>query len=186
MPDFSYELKIPRERVAVLIGVKGRIKQQIEQSTGARLDIDSKEGDVFITGSEPLALFTVREIVQAIGRGFNPRIALQLLKGDYIFDQINLGDGKRNDKFLERIKGRIIGSDGKSRRLIEELAEADICVYGKTVGIIGRPESVITARKAIELLIKGSQHRNVYKWLESRRRDQKKRDVAGFEIPARD
>ena len=72
MAEFSYEVKIPKERVAVLIGIKGETKRQIEQATQVKMDIDSEEGDVVITGDDGLALFSAREVIKAIGRGFNP------------------------------------------------------------------------------------------------------------------
>jgi rRNA processing protein Krr1/Pno1 len=43
----------------------------------------------------------------------------------------------RSESDIKRIKGRIIGTEGKTRKLIEELTEADVVVYGHTVGIIG-------------------------------------------------
>ncbi|PIN74079.1 RNA-processing protein, partial [Candidatus Woesearchaeota archaeon CG10_big_fil_rev_8_21_14_0_10_47_5] len=105
--------------------------------------------------------------VNAIGRGFNPRVALHLLRGDYVCEVISLrGRSSKSRKFLERMKGRIIGSQGKSRRLMEELSGTNICVYGKTVSIIGLSERVAITRKAIEMLLKGSQHSTVYRWLE--------------------
>ena len=33
MPEFSYELKIPRDRIAVLIGPKGKMKRELEEQT---------------------------------------------------------------------------------------------------------------------------------------------------------
>ncbi len=80
--EFSYELRIPQERVAVLIGEKGKTKKEIEDQTKIQLNI-SREGDVIIAGNDALLLFTAREIVRAIARGFNPKTALLLLKTDY-------------------------------------------------------------------------------------------------------
>ena len=79
MEEFSYEWKIPEERVAVLVGTAGSTKKMLEQQTKCAITV-SKEGDVSITGEDALMLYTTREIVRAIGRGFNPKIALQLLK----------------------------------------------------------------------------------------------------------
>ena len=47
---YTYELKIPKERVAVLIGKKGETKSKIEQETNVEIKIDSLEGDVFLNG----------------------------------------------------------------------------------------------------------------------------------------
>ncbi len=169
--DFSYEIKIPQERVAVLVGKEGATKKEIEEQTQCKLQI-SKEGDVTIEGVDPLLLYITREIVHAIGRGFNPKIALNLLKTDYILELIDLKDalGKsRNTQ--ERLKGRIIGTAGKSREEIERLSETNICVYGKTVGIIGEVSHATLAREAIAMLLSGSMHKTVYQYLEKKRRD---------------
>ena len=176
--EYSYELKVPKNRIAVIIGKEGKIKKEIEESTKTKLDIDSKEGDVFISGEDALGLYTAREIIRAIGRGFNPEIAKLLLKPDYIFEVIDVSEyvGKSKDAML-RLKGRVIGKEGKSRRIIEELTECSISIFGKTISIIGLPESAADARQAVEFLLRGSTHANVYKWLEKRRRELKRRAI---------
>ena len=174
MAEFQYELRIPRDRIAVLIGKKGEVKREIEGTTYTTLDIDSQEGDVFITGEDALGLFSAREVIKAIGRGFNPEIALLLLKPDYAYEIITLTDFIKGSKnAMIRIKGRVIGKEGKARSIIEELTECNITVYGKTIGIIGLAENTLLARRAVESLITGSKHANVYKWLEKKRRDLK-------------
>ena len=178
MVEYSYELKVPKNRVAVIIGREGSVKKDIEESTNTKLNIDSKEGDIFVSGEDALGLYTAREIIKAIGRGFNPDIAKLLLKPDYIFEVIDLSEyvGKSKEAML-RLKGRVIGKEGKSRRLIEELAECNISVFGKTISIIGAPESASSARHAVESLLRGSTHANVYKWLERRRRELKRKAI---------
>ena len=170
--EFSYDLKIPKERVAVLIGKNGKIKKEIEEETNSKIQVDSKEGEIKITGEDSLGLFTAREIIKAIARGFNPELARLILKSDYIFDTVTISDytGKSKKSAL-RLKGRVIGKEGKSRRTIEEYTETHISVYGKTIGIIGRAENAIIARKAIESLLSGSTHTSVYKWLSKKRKE---------------
>ena len=46
------ELKIPLDRVAVLIGKDGEVKKEIEVRMRVRLEVDSKEGDVIIEGED--------------------------------------------------------------------------------------------------------------------------------------
>ena len=178
MVEYSYELKVPKNRVAVIIGKEGSVKKDVEESTNTKLNIDSKEGDIFVSGEDALGLYTAREIIKAIGRGFNPDIAKLLLKPDYIFEVVDLREyaGKSKDVLL-RLKGRVIGKEGKSRKIIEELTECNISVFGKTISIIGLPESAATARQAIESLLRGSTHANVYKFLERRRREMKRKAI---------
>ncbi len=179
MAEYLYDTKIPKERIAVLIGKDGITKKQIESATNIKLKIDSKEGDVFLEGEDALGLYSAREVVKAIGRGFNPEIALLLLKPDYMFEMLNMLDYVKSKNSIIRLKGRVIGAEGRSRKTIEELTETYISVYGKTIGIIGFSENVTIAKKAIESLLSGSPHSSVYKWLEKRRGNMKRRD---FEI----
>ena len=172
--EYSYEIKIPKERVAVLIGTKGETKKQLEQLAKTKLTIDSDEGDVTISGEDAINLYATKEIVRAIGRGFNPEVAKLLIKQDYGFELVNIADWAKTKEEMERLRGRVIGEGGKSRKLIEELTETSICVYGKTVGIIGQVEMLPLAKRAVESLLSGSRHANVYKWLEKRRKEVKR------------
>ncbi|MBN2367908.1 RNA-processing protein [Candidatus Woesearchaeota archaeon] len=175
MAEFSYHIKIPHDRIAVLIGKQGEVKKQIEEATKTKIEVDSKEGDVTVSGQDALLLYETRDLIKAIGRGFNPEIAMLLLKQDYAFEVISLPEFEKPTQF-RRIKGRIIGKEGKSRRLIEEYTDTYISVFGKTVSLIGRSDTVSIARKAIEMLLKGSPHSNVYRWLEKMRRELKRRE----------
>src|SRR3989338_2713910 len=181
--EFTYEIKIPKDRIAVLIGKSGETKKKIESETHIKLNINSKDCDVSISGEDALGLYTAREVVRAISRGFNPEYALQLLKSDYSFEVFNIIDyvGKNKNAIL-RLKGRIIGKEGKARRIIEELTEANLCVYGKTIGIIGEIENVSIARRAVQSLLSGAPHANVYKWLEHRRKELKMKNMLEREI----
>jgi len=178
MTSYSYELKIPQERVAVIIGKNGEVKKNIEIDTKTKIKVDSLEGDILVYGEDALGLYTAREVIRAIGRGFNPEIAKLLLKQDYVFEYIGLNEftGKSRNTLL-RLKGRVIGKEGKSRRLIEELSESYISVFGKSVSIIGTAESATIAKRAVEALLKGSTHASVYKWLENKRRDMKRKRI---------
>jgi ribosomal RNA assembly protein len=170
MTKYSHDLKIPKERVGVLIGPKGQTKKELEELSKSNLDIDSESGEIIVSGEDPILLFSMRDVIKAIGRGFNPDIAKFLLKQDYSFDIIDIYDFAKTKNDVIRLKGRVIGSEGKSRRTIENLCEVNISVYGKTLSVIGEASNVSLARKAIESLLSGSPHSSVYKFLEKSRR----------------
>jgi ribosomal RNA assembly protein len=174
--EYSYTIKIPKERIAIVIGKEGETKRNLEEELKIKINVDSKEGDVTISSKDSLRIYMVKEIIKAIGRGFSPEISLHLIKQDALLDIINIMDYTKNKNHLPRLKGRIIGEKGKSRRAIENLTETDISVYGKTVGIIGNAENVTIAKRAIESLLGGSPHASVYKFLEKNRREMKKRE----------
>jgi ribosomal RNA assembly protein len=179
MTEYMYELKTPKERIAVLIGSKGEMKKKIEEATGTKIDVDSEEGDVFLNGEDSLSLYNTREIVKAIARGFNPEIAMLLLKQEYSLELVSLKE-YADENQMARLKGRVIGRDGKSRRNVELLTETNISVYGKTIGVIGECSNAVMARRAIESLLTGSTHANVYKWLEKNRRELKRKEMMGI------
>ena len=157
------EIRIPKDRVAVLIGKKGKTKKEISQATHTKIKVDSKEGDVIIIGENGLDVYNAKRIIQAIGRGFNPDKALELLEEDKAFEIINMQNYARNTKDdLKRIKGRIIGRRGKAKKMIEDLVNVNLSIYGKTVSIIGKQENVDIARHAISNLLSGSKHGKVY------------------------
>lgn len=175
----SYEVKIPKDRIAVLIGKDGTTKQEIESSMHAKIAIDSKEGDVRVTGEDAVKLYAAQNIIRAIARGFNPDIALSLRKQDWAFELIDLNDWHEKKNHQERMKGRVIGKGGKSREIIEELSESSVSVYGKTIGIIAPIETIGIAKQAVEMLLEGANHSTVFTFLERKRRDLKRAHLAG-------
>jgi len=182
-------LKIPRDRVGVLIGPKGKAKRRIESYFGVTIEVESESGSVEITlnpgNRDFTAIFTVRNVVKAIGRGFSPRRAEILAKEDYDLHIIDLHEFVGNSKSaIARVKGRIIGKNGRSREFIEELTETHISVYGGTVAYIGNPEGLEAAREALMKLIKGSFHKTVWNYLYAWRRKMKKdRGELWYESP---
>jgi ribosomal RNA assembly protein len=181
--------KISRERIAVLIGPEGNVKKQIEKTLSVQLRIESETGGITIMLAEdaedPSLLFKTKDVVTAIGRGFSPQRAFRLVRDEEaVLDIIDLRRvfGK-SESDLRRVKGRIIGMNGKTRKIIEELTEADVVVYGHTVGIIGKIEQVEAAREAIQMLIRGSLHSTVYRFLHRKRRELKKRMLELWEKP---
>jgi ribosomal RNA assembly protein len=187
MPKQSGFVRIPKERVGVLVGPDGKTKQYIEDRLNVTLQINSEAGDVTIlipeNAEDPSVLFRARDVVTAIGRGFAPQHAFRLIRDeDTVFDVIDLrAIFGRSESDIKRVKGRIIGMEGKTRKLIEELSGADVVVYGHTVGIIGTFEQANIGRTAVQMLIDGCQHHSVYKYLAKKRHEMKKQELELWE-----
>jgi len=171
----SEHIKIPLDRVAVLVGPKGSIKEFIEERSTSSINIESSSGTVEIMDAkDPIKGMRAREVVHAIARGFSPEKAMRLFDDDNLmFETIDLSNIARTEKDMERLKGRIIGRAGKTREVFEEITNVRISVYGKTISIIGYPEQNAVARAGIDMLLKGSTHGPVYKFLEKKRTDLK-------------
>jgi ribosomal RNA assembly protein len=154
-------IRIPEERIAVLIGPRGLTKKYIARKTCTKIRI---EGDVEVSG-EAVNVMTAGGIITAIGRGFSPENALLLLNEENALDVVDL---PKNERELLRVRSRLIGTGGKCRRNLEQLTKTKISVYGKTVGIIGRYHNVELAKDGIRRLVKGFAHRAVYEYLEGK------------------
>jgi len=185
----SQLVKIPKERVGVLIGPEGKTKKYIEDSLSIDLKIDSEAGDVTITlagnAQDPSLFFRAKDVINAIGRGFSPEHAFRLIRNeDAVLDIIDLRTAfGRSESDIKRVKGRIIGMNGKTRQIIEELTETNVAVFGHTVSMIGEIEQAQVAREAIQMLVKGSMHSTVYRFLHRKRRDLKKKELELWEKP---
>jgi ribosomal RNA assembly protein len=182
-------IKIPKERVGVLIGPEGTTKKSIEEKLSVELEIDSETGDVNAVMEEnvadPSVLFKAKDVVTAVGRGFSPEHAFRLIRDEEaVLDILDLRAvfGK-SESDITRVKGRIIGMNGKTRMIIEELTGTNLAVYGHTVGIIGTLEQAEVAREAVEMLIKGSMHATVYRFLHRKRRQLKKKMLEIWQKP---
>ena len=182
-PRPSTFIRIPKERIGVLIGPEGRVKKYIQQKLTVKLLIESESGGVTAELTEdakdPSMIFKAKDVVKAIGRGFSPEHAFRIIRDDEtIFEMIDLREiFGRSESDIKRVKGRIIGMNGKTRRIIEEITEANVAIYGHTIGIVGNFSQVDIARMAIQMLIDGSQHNKVYRFLQRKRHELKKQKM---------
>ena len=190
MSEARVSISIPKDRIGVLIGQNGCTKRAIEGKFNVVIDVDSESGLITVTQknkeSNPLAFLRAKEVIMAIGRGFSPEKAFSLFDEDTVLEVINLRDALgKSEKDIARIKSRIIGEGGKTRKIIEECTGTSICVYGHTVALLGDFEGLSIAREAIEMLIRGKQHSTVYKFLWAKRRGiKKKKALELWEKPA--
>ena len=173
------EVRIPEERVAVLIGKKGSTKKLIERIGECNLLIDSETGIVEVQGrGDPLKSVITNSVIQAIGRGFNPEKALLLYQENFQLAVISLRDfANPGSKRISQIKARLIGTSGRTRQIVEELTTTAISIYGDTVSIIGDYVSMEFAKEAVTMLINGSKQRTVYTYLERNARDMRIRKI---------
>lgn len=169
---------VPLNRVGVLIGEDGKVKRRIEEELGVKLIVDSEAGvvEIRLVRGDPSKLLKAKDVVLAIANGFSPERAFKLLDEDYSLALVELRDYVGDsEEGLVRIKGRIIGEEGKARRFIEETTGALISVADDKVAIIGNYEALEVAKRAVEMLAEGRQHSTVYRFLMAKRRELKRK-----------
>lgn len=175
---YSKSLRIPSDRIGVLIGRQGRSKRDIEEACGVSITVDSSTGEVLIESATQdvsnLRPFTATEIAIAIGRGFSAKNAMMLLSDQNQLHVINLRPFAGKSKAaLVRIRSRIIGEHGRVRLNIERLGNTKISVYGKTVSVIGKQKDLRVVVAAIDSILSGSMHNVAYSRLEAANRRRK-------------
>ena len=172
-------IRIPGDRIGVLIGADGKTRRRIESAFGVKITVESESGGVTVKVNEDQpdvsVMFTVKNVVKAIGRGFSPKKAMTLQDEDNDIIVIDLEEFVGTSKNAQnRVRGRIIGKEGKSRELLEELTNCLVSVYGGTVAVIGPYEMLQVAKEAVEMLLNGSYHKTVWNHLYAYRRKMRK------------
>lgn len=157
------EIRIPEERVGVLIGEGGETKEEVQDVTNCDIRL---EGNVVKVEGDVLDEMNAQKVIKAIGRGFNPDKALKLVEEDFNIHLMDINRYADTENSKERLKGRVIGRNGEARRHIEKMTETDLSVYGKTIGIIGKTANIEIAMEAIRMLLKGSSHNTAYTYME--------------------
>lgn len=169
-------IRVPKDRLGSIIGPKGKTRKLLEKRSELKLDVDSEQNEVTIhdeaDGVDPLMVLKMQDIVKAIGRGFSPEHAMRLFSDDAYFELLDIHDfvGKHKNH-VRRVAARIIGAEGKTRRIIEDQTGCDLSVYGHTVAIIGDLEELGIAKQAVEMILRGAEHASAYRFLENKRRE---------------
>lgn len=172
----EFLIRIPIERIAVLIGPKGNTKKRIEEITDCSILVDSNSGDVIILTEEeledPVSLWKARDMVKAIGRGFSPEKAFKINEPGFGFDLIQLRDYVGTSaNALREVRSRVIGKKGRTRTILEQTTESYVSVFGNTIGIIADYRKLQILREGLIRLINGSKHSTVYRYLEDKIRE---------------
>jgi len=158
---------IPEERIRILR------REKFEDKLKKFVDVKIRIGDcVEVECDDSIVLLRVKEVIKAFGRGFDYDTAINLLDEDYFLDILDIKTftGKSRNRQVV-LKGRVIGSKGKTKNIIEKYSDAKIVIYGKSVSIVGKAKNVRLAREAIEMLLNGATHSTVYRFLEKQRVD---------------
>ena len=143
-------------------------KERLEKALNITLELNKKEIIIKSKKDDSIIEFLAMEILEALVLGFDIDAALQLRDTDFILKKLDLKSYVKDSR-LNIVRGRIIGTKGKTKHVIEKLSESELVISDHIVAMIGRIESVEIASHAIQALIRGSPQSKVYSYLEKSR-----------------
>ncbi|MBT3642393.1 hypothetical protein HN604_01595 [archaeon] len=152
-----------------------KIKKAVpEIEKKVKVKISFRKGSVAIKGNE-LNEFLVEQIIRAVDFGFYVDDALLLTNETFVLEFISIKENTRR-KNLEDVRSRVIGTDGKAKRTIEKLTGCVLVVHENTVGLIVDSIHLDSVVQALESLIRGAKHGNVFAYLEKQNVGRRKFD----------
>lgn len=167
-------LKVPDDSTGFF---KQEILSRLSEETQADIQFNEDDQNVQIKHAESVKEMDVLNVLKAVFMGFDYSEAIRLFNEPMTrFELINIKDKTRNYKEFKRQKGRVIGENGKAKRVMSDLTDASIQVHGDKVGILGDMNDAMKAREAVMKILDGSPHSHVYNTLEKyKRRKNRKR-----------
>lgn len=126
--------------------------------------ITNRGNEIYIDGS-PENEYIAEKVILALDFGFPFSVAMEIKTEDLMTEMVNIKEYTKQ-KDLARVRGRIIGTNGKILKTISELSNCHLELKDNKIAIIGHPELIRIAREAIISITKGTKPGNVYAYLE--------------------
>ena len=149
----------------ILIDDSSQIKRKkkiLEEKLNVKITV--KKESITLEG-DPIKEYEAKLIIDSIAFGFPVDSALTLKDEEIMFRTLHIKDFTRR-KNLHEVRARVIGTNGRTRKTLEDISNCEIMIKENTVGIIGTAENIEEATQAITNLIRGSKQSNVYRFLE--------------------
>lgn len=145
---------------------------KIESETNCNINVNQEDGNLSVSHKNSVVEFDTKNMMEAISLGFSFEKARELVgSSTQRLDTVDIKKRTRNEKEYHRQKGRVIGENGKCKRVIHDLTDANIVITGHKVGLLGELNDVLKAKKAVNDIISGRPHSNVYAELERYKRN---------------
>jgi ribosomal RNA assembly protein len=142
------------EQIGKVLQSKKKLESEFE------VKITNQGKNLFVDGDTDKE-FTALQAMEAVNLGFSTDKVILLKDENIILQTIHIKDiTKRHD--LERVRARIIGTQGKTLKTLNNLTNCEFSLNDNQIGIIGYTEDIEEAIQAITSLIQGSKQANVY------------------------
>jgi len=150
--------KIISDRNKYILKFKSKLEKELD------IKIFNNENEILLKGL-PQDEYIAERVIEAMNFGFSFQNAILIKKEDFNFGVINIKNYTHSNN-LNRIKGRLIGKNGKVLKTLTDLTNCFFEIKGNEIGIIGNSENFENAEKSIIRIINGAKHSNIYKFLE--------------------
>jgi len=159
------------ENIGKVISNKKKLESEL------KIKITNKGKNIFISG-KPENEFIGLEVMEALDLGFSAERALLLKNPDILLQIINIKNITKKHN-LEAIRARIIGTNGRTLKTVNNLTNCFISLKDNQIGIIGDNEYIEEAVQAMTSLVRGSKQGHVYGRLE---REKKKKRLMNKDV----
>ena len=150
-----------------------RNKNELQRELG--VTIENKGMNVFVDGDGDKEFIAIK-VIEAMDLGFSIDKALSIKNENIIFQILNIRDLTRRTD-IARIRGRLIGTDGKTLKTLDKLTDCFVAVSDNQVGIIGDAEAIKEAIISVTSLVQGSKQGNVYARLEREMKNKRENPI---------
>ena len=159
-----YYVSVPDEKMEEA----RKLADALQKKLGIKVEIDERTTAIKISPgeSDPYTAFKAINAFKALAYGFSMGDAMKLLSDDYALHVIELKDYASGAEDARRLKGRVIGEKGKTKKIIQEYTGVNLVITDNAIAILGLSDQVEIARKAVEMLLEGRQHKTVYEYLD--------------------
>ncbi|MFH0835415.1 MAG: hypothetical protein V1881_03665 [Candidatus Micrarchaeota archaeon] len=158
---------VPPKRLTLFKKNDGALLKDIGKEAGVSATLD---GETVTLEGEGGTEWIAEQVVTAVCLGFEPKIAKKLLGDDFFLEVIDLGRLYGSKRKIERYEGRVIGTDGRMKKKLEELSGAWLAVGDEHIVVIGRFDELKNLKEAIMKILEGSEHNTVLRLLQNKRK----------------
>lgn len=144
---------------------------EIERFFKVKITFNGRKADI---EGDSVGEYEASIVTEAINFGFSAKKALLLKEENMEFREIPI-KGVTRRKNLHEVRARLIGTEGKTKRTIEQISNCHVEINNNTVGVICPAETMDEALTGVKNVIKGTKQANVYRYLERMNKIRKER-----------
>ncbi len=152
--------KLIIDKIIRIIKLRKKLEKELD------IEITNRGKEIFIHG-KPEKEYIAEKIIDALDLGFSFKDAILIKEENILFEIINIKD-YTNRKDISRIRSRLIGKNGRTKKTLEQLSKSAIEIneIHNLIGVICPAEFMQNIQEAIISIIQGSKQSNVYASLE--------------------